>query len=147
MPGARGGLGIAANYTYNDSKTTVPGRDDNPRLLRTSPSQWNLGLTYDQGGFSGRIAAQHNGASIYQYNYAPGADLGPTGPNGDVYLLARTQVDVQVSYRFAESGFQIFSNVLNLNNSAFGFYQGSPQYLIQREFYGPTFTIGAKLIR
>jgi len=32
--------------------------------------------------------------------------------------------------------------MLNLNNEVFGFYQGSPIYPSQREFYGPTFMFG-----
>jgi hypothetical protein len=34
---------------------------------------------------------------------------------------------------------------LNLNNEVFGFYQGSTQYPIQREFYKPT--VGAASAR
>jgi hypothetical protein len=37
----------------------------------------------------------------------------------------------------------IFSG-LNLNNEVFGFYQGSPQYFIQREYYKPTYTFGLR---
>jgi hypothetical protein len=33
---------------------------------------------------------------------------------------------------------------LNLNNEVFGFYQGDPQYMIQREYYQPTFEIGLR---
>jgi len=33
---------------------------------------------------------------------------------------------------------------LNLNNAVFGFYQGSPQYMIQREYYSPTYEIGLR---
>ncbi len=33
---------------------------------------------------------------------------------------------------------------LNLNNEVFGFYNGSPQYVVQREFYKPTYAIGVR---
>jgi len=33
---------------------------------------------------------------------------------------------------------------LNLNNEVFGFYNGSPQYVVQREFYKPTFAAGVR---
>ena len=33
---------------------------------------------------------------------------------------------------------------LNLNNQVFGFYQGSPLYMIQREYYQPTFAAGVR---
>ena len=46
----------------------------------------------------------HNDASIYSYfwiNAAPTNDpvLGLRGPNGDQYLYAHTQYDIQGSYR------------------------------------------------
>jgi hypothetical protein len=31
---------------------------------------------------------------------------------------------------------------LNLNNEVFGFYNGSPQYMVQREYYRPTVSAG-----
>jgi hypothetical protein len=63
------------------------------------------------------------------------------GPNGDVYLYAHTQVDIQGSYRLYK-GLSFVAYGLNLTNEVFGFYQGSPQYPIQREFYHPTFSFG-----
>jgi hypothetical protein len=33
---------------------------------------------------------------------------------------------------------------LNLNNEVFGFFNGSPQYVVQREFYQPTFAVGMR---
>ena len=29
-----------------------------------------------------------------------------------------------------------------MNNEVFGFYNGQPQYVLQREFYKPTYAIG-----
>jgi hypothetical protein len=31
---------------------------------------------------------------------------------------------------------------LNVTNEVFGFYQGSPQFMIQREYYKPTYAFG-----
>ena len=31
---------------------------------------------------------------------------------------------------------------LNINNEVFGFYNGSPQYMLQREYYRPTIAAG-----
>jgi hypothetical protein len=33
---------------------------------------------------------------------------------------------------------------LNLNNEVFGLYQGSPQYMIQPEYYQPTVSFGLR---
>ena len=124
----------------------MPGRSDNPRLLRTTPNEFNLGLTYDRGPFSARAAVTYNDAYIFDYNYSDGAEGGLQGPNGDVYLYPHTQIDAQASYTF-KRGIQVFASVLNLNNEVFGFYQGSPQYMIQREFYGWTTSLGLRYTR
>jgi hypothetical protein len=63
------------------------------------------------------------------------------GPNGDQYLYAHTQYDIQGSYRIVK-GLKFVAYGLNLSNEVFGFYQGSTIYPIQREFYHPTFSFG-----
>ena len=35
---------------------------------------------------------------------------------------------------------------LNMNNEVFGFYNGSPQYVVQREFYKPTYAVGFRYV-
>ena len=146
LPGFLSGFGILANYTYTDSRATVPGRSDNPKLLRTTPNEYNLGLTYDRGPFSARAAVTYNDAYIFDYNFTDGAEGGIKGPNGDLYLYPHTQIDAQASYTF-KWGIQVFASVLNLNNEVFGFYQGSPQYMLQREFYGWTTSVGLRYTR
>ena len=146
LPGAWGGIGARANYSYTTSKASVPGRTDNPALLRQAPNNWNLDATYDRGGLSARVGLTHNDANIYAYNYSPGADLGLKGPNGDQYLYAHTQLDAQASYMI-QRRLQIVLALLNLNNEVFGFYQGTPQYPLQREFYNRTVSIGIRVTR
>jgi TonB-dependent receptor len=149
LPGALSGLGIAANYTYTDSKATfdpTTGRTGTARLQRTTPNELNLNLTYDRGPVSFRGAVTYNAATIWAYQFADGADGGLHGPSGDTYLYPHTQVDAQASYTF-RSGLQVIASGLNLNNQVFGFYNGDPVWNIQREFYGPTFFLGFKLNR
>jgi TonB-dependent receptor len=146
LPGALSGLGVRTNYSYTTSKASVPGRTDQPRLLRQAPNNWNVDATYDRGGLSARIGVTHNDANIYAYNYQTGADGGISGPNGDQYLYAHTQLDAQASYAVNRQ-LQFVVSLLNLNNEVFGFYQGSPQYPIQREFYNRTVSIGVRVSR
>ena len=95
LPGLLNGLGVSANYSYTYSQARVPGRSDLPALIRQGPNNWNAGLTYDKRRFSYRLGISHNDAYIYAYNYSDGADGGLKGPNGDNYLYAHTQVDMQ----------------------------------------------------
>jgi TonB-dependent receptor len=146
LPGVLSGLGLHVNYSYTTSKASVPGRTDSPALLRQAPNNWNVDATYDRGGLSARLGVTHNDANIYSYNFQPGADGGIAGPNGDQYLYAHTQVDAQASFA-ATRQLQLVLSVLNLNNEVFGFYQGSPQYPVQREFYNRTVSIGIRLTK
>jgi TonB-dependent receptor len=144
LPGMLGGAGISANYSYTDSRAHgVPGRTDSPTLQRQAPHTWNVSPTYDRGRLSLRAGITYNAANLFQYNYQDGAPLGLKGPNGDVYLYAHLQVDAQASVRL-EKGFSVVVSGLNLNNEVFGFYQGSPIYPIQREYYKPTIAAGVR---
>jgi hypothetical protein len=85
-------------------------------------------------------------ACIFEYNFEDGADGGIKGPLGDVYLYPHTQLDVQGTYAITR-GFEVVVSLLNLNNEVFGFYQGSKQYQIQREFYNRTISFGVRMTR
>jgi outer membrane receptor protein involved in Fe transport len=157
LPGPLGGLGLSANFSYTTSQARgLPGRTDHPALLRQAPQTWNLSPTYDAGRISFRLGMSDNQTNIYAYQYqnvnsdgSPMAagDLtadGLTGPGGDNYLYSHLQVDAQATVRVA-AGFSIVAYGLNLNNEVFGFYNGSPQYVVQREFYKPTFALGVRI--
>jgi TonB-dependent receptor len=146
LPGALSGTGISANYSWTTSNSgPLPGRTDTPALQRQAPNTWNISPTYDRGRFSTRVGLSYNGASIYQYQYQAGGspDLGPKGPNGDIYFYPHLQVDAQASYR-VKKNLTFLVQGLNLTNEVFGFYNGSPDYVIQREFYNRTYSFGLR---
>lgn len=146
LPGLLGGIGVAGNYSYatSQAKNVNPGnRTDSPALLRQAPNTWNISPTYDRGRFSARIGLSYNGPNIWVYNFTDGTPLGIKGPLGDQYLYSHFQVDVQASVRLRRGWTAVFSG-LNLNNEVFGIYQGSPQFVVQREFYHPTFMFGVR---
>jgi len=58
-----------------------------------------------------------------------------------VYFYSHIQLDGQGSVRWAH-GLEFIAYGLNLNNEVFGFYQGTPQFMIQREYYEPTVAAG-----
>jgi len=153
LPGALNGFGITANFTKTGSSAgSLPLRSDNPALQRQTPTIWNLGPTYDRGRFAARLGVTYNSASIYQYQWQTctphqsqqgicedPASLGPKGPLGDNYLYSHLQLDAQASVRVQKS-LTILWQGMNLTNEVFGFYNGSQQYLTQREFYKPTYS-------
>lgn len=145
LPSVMGGLGISANYSHTASAARdLQGRSDEPALLRDAPNTWNISPTYDTKKFSMRVGMTYDDAMIYQYQWQDGADsVGVKGPSGDNYLYAHYQVDVQASYNLPR-GFQVYAYGLNLNNEVFGFYNGSPKYVVQREYYHPTYAGGIR---
>ena len=66
-----------------------------------------------------------------------------TSPKGDNYLYAHYQFDTQASYKL-KWGFQAYPYGLNLNNEVFGFYNGSTQYVVQREYSHPSYAGGIR---
>jgi TonB-dependent receptor len=153
MPGVLKGLGFSANYGYTASQANgLPGRSDHPRLSRSAPNTWNLSPTYDRGRVSIRVGLSYNQANIFQYQYhdgTPTLDGSPStptpgglkGPDSDTYLYSHLEIDAQGSVRLPH-GLTFVAYGLNLNNEVFGFYNGSTQYMIQREYYKPTFAAG-----
>ena len=142
LPGVWGGLGLSANYGFTASRANgIPGRSDHPRLLRTSPKAFNISPTFDRGRVSIRVGMSYNQASIYSYQYSDSTAGGVNGPLSDIYFYSHFQVDAQGSIALSR-GLSFVVYGLNLNNEVFGFYQGSPQYMIQREYYQPTVAAG-----
>ena len=138
LPGAFAGLGISANYGYTASRTSFGpdfSRTDHPRLVRNAPHTWNVSPTYDRGRVSLRVGLSYNAANIAGYG-----DPGP-GPTGDNYFYPHLQFDAQGSVRL-NHGLSFVMYGLNINNEVFGFYNGSPQFMVQREFYKPTIAAG-----
>lgn len=145
LPGPMRGLGISTNYSYTTSQAQgIPGRADKPALLRQAPNTWNISPTYDRSRLSVRMGMTYNAANIYAYQYDPTndpANLGPNGPAGDDHLYAHLQLDAQGSVRVWRN-LSFIAYGLNMNNEVFGHYLGSPQYVLQREYYKPTVAIG-----
>jgi len=154
LPGALGGLGLSANYGYTASQANgLPGRSDKPRLLRNAPNTWNISPTYDRGRVSIRVGLSYNQANISSYAYQDGTLLadgqthsmptpgGLKGPFSDQYFYTHLQVDAQGSVRLGH-GLNFIMYGLNLTNEVFGFYQGAPQFMVQREYYTPTVAAG-----
>lgn len=156
LPGPLKGLGISANYSYTTSRASgLPGRSDHPRLLRDAPNTWNISPTYDMGRFSVRLGLSYNQANISSYAYQDGTLLadgvtpssvtpgGLKGPLSDQYFYSHLQLDAEGTIKLSH-GFTYVMSGLNLTNEVFGFYQGSPQYMVQREFYRPTIEAGLR---
>jgi hypothetical protein len=104
----------------------------------------NISPTYDKGRLSARLGVSYNQASIYGYQFQDGMPGGVNGPLSDIYFYSHLQLDAQGTFAF-HHGLSLIVSGLNLNNEVFGFYQGSSQYMIQREYCQPTVSAGLRL--
>ena len=146
LPGLLSGLGFSANYSYatSQAKNVNPGnRTDSPALLRQAPNTFNISPTYDRGRLSARAGFAYNGTNIYAYQFVDGAPLGKKGPLGDQYLYSHFQIDVQGRY-YLGKGLTAIASGLNLNNAVNGLYNGSTQYVLQREIFHTTWLVGLR---
>ena len=148
LPGVLRGARINANFTYTGSKNyNLPNRTDNPALVGQAPLSWNIGPSYATKRALVTFGISNNGANIYAYQYqSTGADalpFGVKGPFGDNYFYPHTQVDAKITY-YLGKGFTAMAIGENMNNDPFGFYNGSPQYMVQREYYKPTYSGGVR---
>ncbi len=147
LPGALRGLGMMANYAYTGSHTNgIPGRTDAPPLIGQARHAFNIEPSYELGRYSVHTGISYNGANDNAYQYFnnqadPSNNTAgpPNGPLGDNYFYPHLQVDAQMGARLWR-GLHLIANGLNLNNEVFGFYNGSPQYMTQREYYKPTYS-------
>ena len=148
LPGVLSAGRINANFAYTNSKIyNLPNRTDSPALVGQAPFSWNIGPSYATKRALVSVGISHNSANIYAYQYqssGPGAvPYGLTGPNGDNYFYSHTQVDAKASY-YITKGFSVVATGLNMNNEVFGFFNGSPKYVNQREYYKPTYSFGLR---
>ncbi len=155
LPGAFRGLGLMANYAYNDSHISgLPNRTDSPSLMGTARHEFNIEPGYEYNRYEVHMGMSYNGSNIYAYQYfsslsslagcgnvpATGPANGPiNGPCGDNYFYPHFQVDAQMGARLWK-GLHLELEGLDLNNEVFGFYNGSEQYMTQREYYKPTYS-------
>jgi TonB-dependent receptor len=153
LPGDFRGLGLMANYTYAGSNISgLPQRTDSPSLMGTAKNSFNIEPGYELGRYGVHMGMSYNGPNIYAYQYYPTssglatctlngvAAGGPiNGPCGDNYFYPHLQIDAQMSARIYR-GLKLEVEGLNLTNEVFGFYNGSPQYMTQREYYRPTYS-------
>ena len=164
LPSYLGNARLNANFTYTNSKNyNLVGRTDTPQLVGQAPYSWNIGPSYATKRALISVGVSHNGANIFAYqfqnsgavfeanpgnvscvgNIASGSTAynTPSSPCGDNYFYSHTQVDAQATYLLGK-GFTLLASGENMNNEVFGFFNGSPKYMVQREYYKPTYSFG-----
>ena len=151
LPGLLRGMNMMANYSYADSRSNgIPGRTDSPPLIGTARHAFNIEPSYVLGRYDVHMGISYNGAYDYAYQWfnnqpdPANNTVGPSnGPVGDNYAYPHLQVDAQMGARVWR-GLHLIVDGLNMTNEVFGYYNGQPQYVTQREYYKPTYSAGLR---
>ncbi len=144
LPGVLAGARIDANMTYTQSKNyDLTGRSDTPPLVGQAPFSYNITPSYQTKRAVVSVGLSYDGPNIATYQWQDGNPGTVTGPFGDNYYFERTQVDAQASY-YLGKGFTLTASEENANNAILGFYNGSKDYMTQREYYKPIYYGGLR---
>ena len=135
LPSPLDGLGVYANYTRTDSKASIPARAGKNRLPGQSNNVGNVALSYEKGGFSGRVSMNFHGSYIDQ--------VGATVLLDRIYDQHK-QLDVSLNQKIRK-GLRLYANGVNLNNAKLRYYQGVPDRVLQEETYRWWTEFGIKL--
>lgn len=132
-PGLLKHFGVDANATYVDSQVDLFAGQ---KALLPGTSRWtgNAAFYYEDGRFQSRVALTYVGKNLFTVGGSQ---------ETNVYEVARVQLDWTNSYQVTRN-VQLFFNIKDLNNEGLKFYEGSPDRLIQREFYLQSFEFGLK---
>ncbi len=106
LPKPLDGIGIYANYTYSHSEADYTGRAKGP-LTGQAKHTANLALSYEKGGFSGRVALNMVGRYV--------SGIGDR-PETDFWRDRHVQIDANAQQRLF-SKVTLFVTALNLNDS------------------------------
>ncbi|WP_194778109.1 TonB-dependent receptor [Pararhodonellum marinum] len=136
LPGIWKGLGLFANYTFTDSRTSgIEGREeDDIKLPGTARNMFNASLSFESEKLVLRASVNH--ASGY---------LDEVGGSNfeDFYYDRQTFLDVNASYAITKN-WRIFAEANNLTNQPLRYYQGIRQRTAQEEFYSARINFGVK---
>jgi TonB-dependent receptor len=144
LPGVLAHARIDANMTWTQSRNyDLTGRTDSPQLVGQAPFSYNITPSYETKRATVSVGISYDGPNIATYQWQTGDPGTVNGPYGDNYYFERTQVDAQASY-YLGKGFTFTASEENANNAILGFYNGSKQFMTQREYYKPIYYGGIR---
>ena len=135
LPGALGGLGVYANYTYSASSTDFGAElDRDTNLPDQVPHVANVALSYESSGFSGLLSLNHQSDYIQR--------LGST-PDEDRIGYRRSQIDLSASQQITGNT-RLILNLNNLTNERYMRYFGSTAFPDEDEYEGRWGSLGLR---
>lgn len=115
LPKPFDGLGVNVNYTYSDGDVTL-GTGRETRFFLQPEHTANFSISYEKGGFSGRVALKYVGDFIEEYGATE---------SEDIYIDEHTQWDLSLSQAIGKH-LSLYANVVNANDAPWRrFYGGA----------------------
>jgi TonB-dependent receptor len=135
LPGFLGGLGYRGSISFIGSQGEL-----SPGVYGELPSQsdliWETGVFYKKDGLTVDVAGNFTGKTLTVIGDPNAQSYSPSQYYDDYF-----QVNAKAQYAFTKD-FTLYADWNNINNADLRYYQGSPNYPIQNEFYGPSFDGG-----
>lgn len=125
LPPPFDGLGLAVNYTYTDGEARVFDRDGKVPFFLQPEHTGNVALFYEKRGFEARVAW------TYRSEYLD--EVSADGPEQDVYIDERSQLDVKLSYALSPK-WRVYAEFLNLTDEPLRYLNGNER-LAENELY------------
>jgi len=135
LPGVFNGLGISANYAHTKSTADVGGRLERSMLPGQAENTWNLAVSYEKFGFSGRFSMSYNGKFT--------EEVGEDAAHDRIYK-DHLQMDFSASQKLYK-GLELYLEFINLNKEPMIYYMGQEDRPLQQEFYSWWMHAGFKL--
>jgi len=151
LPRPFDGFGIGTNYTYADSKETIPFLQTLPRNHPTQPARagqtvafpkqprhsGNAYVSFNRWGIDARFAGNYIGRNLRSWN--------DTNPANDEFNRSRWRYDALVTYRVGRR-WSLTASVINLTDEPLVTYVGQPHLVRNSEFLGRTGRIAVRYV-
>lgn len=138
LPGVLSGLGVSANYTYQDSEYDADISDISGEKLPQYPvadtpeHTYNLTTFWEQDGHQIRLSYRGSSDSLVGTDWNTG-QRGRTWNQGSIWNEGRDSLDLSLSYKLNEQISFTFQAV-NLTDEAYRTYFTSRTLEVQREY-------------
>ena len=126
LPGFLSGLGLYMNYTYTYSKALLQDDRGEVSFPLQADHSGNLALSYDRGGFTGRVSLNYLGEATTSFGGEPIEDR---------FREERYQIDISLNQRISKK-FSAFAEMLNVTNQPIIIYQGIRSRPTEIEYFG-----------
>jgi TonB-dependent receptor len=145
LPRFWSGFGINANVTYSYSQMHVPGRPAAQGMTEQTPLLYNIGVYYERGKVSTKLALNYTGPYLLALNLAAigGVGLVHKDTDYDLFRGEMYSLDYQASVKISKR-FTAYLEASNLLDAPYKTYVGKDWRPRRIEYYHQRLQVGMK---